>query len=73
MSYWLDIKGQANVIIHSEKTPRVGEVVVLGPLTFPEQEDEIEFNVINVIYRLDGQRLKKEMPVVVLKPIPFVE
>jgi len=68
MSYWVDIKGQANLIIYSEKTPRVGEQIILAHDSFPGQEEELKFKVVNIVYNLGGHRLTKEMPIVVLEP-----
>ncbi len=69
MSYFIDIKGQYNVIAYSNFIPRIGETVTLGPDSFPGQEDEIEYRVTDVIYKLDGFRLFKEMPTIILDPV----
>ncbi len=69
MSYWLDIKSHPNLIVYSEHIPRIGEVMILRPLTLENQEDELKFTVVDVIYHLDGQRLSKEMPIVALEAI----
>lgn len=69
MSYWIDVKGQANLIIYSDKIPRKGESIVLGPETFPGQEEELVFEVSDIVYNLDGHRLAKEMPIVVVEPV----
>ena len=69
MSYWIDIKGQYNVIVYGNFIPRIGELVTLGPESFPGQEDGIEYRVTDVIYTLDGFRLVKEMPTIILDPI----
>ncbi len=67
VSYWIDVKGQANLIIYSDKIPRRGEVIVIGPETYPGQEEELSFKVSEIIYNLDGHRLAKEMPIVVVE------
>jgi hypothetical protein len=68
MSYWIDIRGQTDLFIYSEKVPRIGERIVIAHDSFLGQDGELRFRVVDVVYDIVGQRLIKEMPVVVVEP-----
>ena len=50
------------------KSPRIGESVLLSPVSFEGQEETIRFRVIDVMHTV-GPGYVKEIPVVLLDPI----
>ena len=52
MGYLVDILGQNNLHINSDKIPRIGELVQFIPATFDGQEEKLEYRVKDVIYTL---------------------
>ena len=65
MGYLVDILGQNNLHINSEKIPRVGELVQFIPETFDGQEEQLEYRVKDVIYTL-GKGFESDVPTVIL-------
>jgi len=68
MSFWVDLVGHKNIRINSELIPRIGELIVLGPDTFPGQETELKFRVTDVVYHIEGYLSLETGPTVILEP-----
>ncbi|NQV41556.1 MAG: hypothetical protein HQ506_04300 [Candidatus Marinimicrobia bacterium] len=65
MGYLVDILGQNNLHINSDKIPRIGELVQFIPETFDGQEGKLEYRVKDVIYTL-GKGFESDVPTVIL-------
>jgi hypothetical protein len=65
MDYLVDILGQNNLHINSDRIPRIGELVQFIPETFEGQEGKLEYRVKSVVYTL-GKGFESDVPTVIL-------
>jgi hypothetical protein len=65
MGYLVDILGQNNLHINSEKIPRIGELVQFIPETFDGQEGKLGYRVKDVRYTL-GKGFESDVPILIL-------
>ena len=65
MGYLVDVLGQNNLHIDSDRIPRIGELVQFIPETFDGQEAKLEYRVKDVIYTL-GKGFESGLPTLLL-------
>ena len=65
MGYLVDILGQNNLHINSDRIPRIGELVQFIPETFEGQEEKLEYRVKDVRYTL-GKGFESDVPILIL-------
>ena len=66
MSSWISVKGNQNIRVDDNFVPRIGETVLVVADTFYGQEEELKFQVIDVVYSIGRFGSPKETPLVVL-------
>jgi hypothetical protein len=68
MGYWIDVKGHPNLLIKDEVIPKLGESITLVADTLEGQEEDLIFNVNQVMHVL-GHGFIKGPPLVILEPV----